>query len=241
MSLNAQTLKVMSYNIHIGQDASNMDQLKHMAEFIKSSDVDIVGLQEVDSVCNRSGRIDQMKFLAEHTGMFYAYARHFAFDGGSYGIGILSRFPLTDVKDHRIILTSDGKTEAATRALLTASISRAGRKITFATVHMDYRDSKSRVAQSEELVRLFRTVNGPAILTGDFNASPGTKEILNLQTVLTDTGDNSHLTFPAVNPKSKIDFVMVSKEHLARVKKVEVFPVAFSDHLPVLSTIKVKH
>jgi endonuclease/exonuclease/phosphatase family metal-dependent hydrolase len=64
LSSYAQTLKVMSYNIHIGQDVSNKDQLQQMAKFIKSSGADMVGLQEVDSVCNRSGRIDQMKFPA---------------------------------------------------------------------------------------------------------------------------------------------------------------------------------
>ncbi len=240
LGLKAQTLKVMSYNIHIGQDASNKDQLKNIADFIRSSGADIVGLQEVDSVCNRSQKVDQMKFLAEQTGMYYAYARHFAFDGGSYGIGILSRYPLSEIKDHRIILTSDGKSDAATRALLTAAISPAGKKITFATVHMDYRDSKSRVAQSEELVELVGGMKGPVILTGDFNAVPGTKEILNLQTVLTDTGTGADLTFPAVKPANKIDFIMVSKAHLAKVKRVEVFPVVFSDHLPVMSTVKIK-
>lgn len=241
MGLKAQTLKIMSYNIHVGQDGANKDQLKNIAEFIKSSRADIIGLQEVDSVCNRSNKVDQMKFLAEYTGMHYAYARHFAYDGGSYGIGILSRYPLSDIKDHRVILTSDGKSDAATRALLTAAISPAGKKITFATVHMDYRDSRSRVAQSEEMVSLFKGMKYPVILTGDFNAIPGTKEILNLETIFTDTGVNSDFTYPVVNASKKIDFVMVSKAHLSKVKKAEVSPVAFSDHLPIISTVKIKY
>ncbi len=240
MGLNAQTLKVMSYNIHIGQDASNKDQLQNIADLIKSSKADIVGLQEVDSMCNRSGKIDQMKFLAEKTGMYYTYARHFAFDGGAYGIGILSRYPLSDIKDHRIILTSDGKSDAATRALLTASIFLGSKKTTFATVHMDYRDSNSRVAQSEELVKLLGTMDMPVILTGDFNANPGTKEVLTLETILTDTGIDSDLSYPAVKPVKKIDFVMVSKTNLSKVKKVEVFSEAFSDHLAVMSTLRIK-
>ena len=66
-ALKAQTLRVMSYNIHIGENAANEDQLKNIADFIKSSKADIVGLQEVDSVCKRSGKVDQMKFLAENT------------------------------------------------------------------------------------------------------------------------------------------------------------------------------
>ncbi|MEJ7780506.1 MAG: endonuclease/exonuclease/phosphatase family protein [Daejeonella sp.] len=236
----AQTLKVMSYNIHVGQNAANKDQLKNIADFIKSSKADIVGLQEVDSVCNRSGKVDQMRFLADATGMYFAYARHFAFDGGSYGIGILSKYPLTDVKDHRIILTSDGKSDAATRALLTANIFLRNKEIMFATVHMDYRDSNSRFAQSQALVKLLGNMNLPVILTGDFNAEPGTKEILNLQTILTDTGIDSDFSYPAVKPIKKIDFVMVSKRNLVKVKKTEVAPSLYSDHLPVTSAFRIK-
>jgi endonuclease/exonuclease/phosphatase family metal-dependent hydrolase len=239
-TVTAQKLKVMSYNIHVGQDAANKDQLKNMARFIKSTNADIVGIQEVDSVCNRSGKIDQMKFLAENTGMHYAYARHFAFDGGSYGIGILSKFPLTNVKDHRIILTSEGTSDATTRALLTANIFFGGREIMFATIHMDYRDSNSRFAQSGELVRLFGNVKLPVVLTGDLNAEPGTKEIQSLQTIFTDTGKDTDLSYSAVKPIKKIDYVMVSQAHLGKIKKVEVSPVLFSDHLPVMTTFKIK-
>ncbi len=80
----------------------------------------------------------------------------------------------------------------------------------------------------------------PVILTGDFNAEPGTKEILNLQTILTDTGKDTDLSFPAVKPVKKIDYVMVSKASQAKVTKLEVYPVLFSDHLPVMSTLKIK-
>ncbi|MHB1177283.1 MAG: endonuclease/exonuclease/phosphatase family protein [Daejeonella sp.] len=239
-SLNAQNLKVMSYNIHIGQDVSGADQLKNIADFIKSSKADLVGVQEVDSVCNRSGKIDQMKFLAENTGMYYAYARHFAFDGGSYGIGILSRYPLNDIKDHRVILTSDGKSDAATRALLSVSLSRGNKKLTFATIHMDYRESNSRFEQSKEMVKLFANMKQPVILTGDFNANPDTRELLNLETIFTDTGNGAALSYPAVKPVKKIDYVMISKDHLAKVTKHKVFPVLYSDHLPVMSSLKIR-
>lgn len=236
----AQALKVMSYNIHIGQDAANKDQLLQMADFIKSSKADLVGLQEVDSVCNRSGKIDQMKFLAERTGMYYAYASHFPYDGGSYGIGILSRYPISDIKDHRIILTSNGKSDAATRALLTVSVLSGKKKLIFATVHMDYRDSNSRFAQSEDLIKLFFERTEPIILTGDFNAYPEAKEVLNLKNIFTDTGSDDAITFPAVKPTKKIDYIMVSKFNLARVIKQEVYPVVYSDHLPVMSTLQIK-
>lgn len=238
--VNGQTLKVMSYNIHIGQDSDNVDQLEGLAKFIKSSKADLIGLQEIDSVCNRSGKVDQIKFLAEKTGMYYAYARHFAFDGGSYGIGILSRYPLSNIKDHRVILTSSGTEDAATRALLTADVFLRGKQVTFATVHMDYRDSNSRYAQSDEIAKVFGEMEQPVILTGDFNAYPGTKEVMKLQTIFTDTTSDSAITFPAINPLNKIDYIMVSKNTLDKVIKQEVYPVLYSDHLPVMSVFKIR-
>jgi len=233
---NSQTLKVMSYNIHVGQNSKNEDKLKEIAEFIKASKADIIGLQEVDSVCNRSGKIDQMKFLAEQTGMYYAYARHFAFDGGSYGLGILSRYPLHTIKNNRISVTIAGKPE--TRALLSASFFPRKKEISFATVHMDYRDQRSRLKQSEEIVKMFSGNRNPVILTGDFNAKPGTKELLALEVFFTDVSYLSGPTYPAVKPLNRIDFIMLSKAHLNKVKKQETLAVEYSDHLPVVSSFK---
>ena len=236
--LEAQTLKVMSYNIHIGQNAAGENQLKNIADFIKRSKADLVGIQEVDSVCNRSGNIDQMKFLAEQTGMHYAYVRHFAFDGGSYGLGILSRYPLSDIKNNRISLTSEGKKD--TRALVSATVFSGKKQLTFATVHLDYRDANSRVIQSTELVKLFGGGILPVILTGDFNAIPGTKEIINLENIFKDITPQSALTYPAVKPLKKIDYIMVDKRHLAKIVKQVVLSVEYSDHLPVMSVVKIQ-
>ena len=237
-SVLAQKMSVMSYNIHIGQNSANHDQLMEIAQYIKDSKVDIIGLQEVDSVCNRSGKVDQMKFLAEQTGMYYTYARHFAFDGGSYGLGILSRYPLMDIKDLRISLSSTGKPE--TRSFLTVDFIKGKTKFTFATVHMDYRDSKSRQVQAKEIVKIFSESQNPIILTGDFNAKPGTEEIETLESIFTDVTELSGPTFPATKPKSKIDFILVSIGRIAAIKKQDTDNVVFSDHLPVLSVFKVR-
>src|SRR5690606_30989903 len=115
----AQSLKVMSYNIHIGQNSSNEDRLQEIGEFIHKSGADLVALQEVDSMCVRSGRLDQMQRLAQITGMYYTFVRHFAFDGGAYGQGILSRYPIDTVQNLRIPILSDGN---ETRAALSAAI-----------------------------------------------------------------------------------------------------------------------
>lgn len=236
--LKAQTISVMSYNIHIGQNSADQDKLTEIARYIKASKAEIIGLQEVDSVCNRSGKTDQMKFLAEQTGMYYTYARHFAFDGGSYGLGILSRYPLLDVQDLRVSLSSTGKPD--TRSLLKADFKKGKTRYTFATVHMDYRDSGSRQVQSEEIVKKFSGYENPVILTGDFNARPGTKEIIILEGAFADVSKLSGPTYPAVKPLNKIDYIMVTKGKEGKIIMQKSDPVDFSDHIPVLSVFKVQ-
>ena len=113
-------LNIMTYNIHHGNDDKEVNQLRAIADLILKSGADIVGLQEVDSVCIRSGRVDQAKALAELTGMHYAYVRHFAFEGGSYGLALLSKYSISKLTNHRLLIASTIPNE--TRALLTAEV-----------------------------------------------------------------------------------------------------------------------
>ena len=60
----------MSYNIRIGIGMDQQTNLKRIAEVINKIQPDYVGLQEVDSVCERSGWINQYAELARLTGMY---------------------------------------------------------------------------------------------------------------------------------------------------------------------------
>ena len=59
-----QSLRIMSYNIRIGIGMDQQTNLKRIAEVINKIQPDYVGLQEVDSVCERSGWINQYAELA---------------------------------------------------------------------------------------------------------------------------------------------------------------------------------
>ena len=65
-----QSLRIMSYNIRIGIGMDQQTNLKRIAEVINKVQPDYVGLQEVDSVCERSGWINQYAELARLTGMY---------------------------------------------------------------------------------------------------------------------------------------------------------------------------
>ena len=93
-------LSVMSYNIHVGIGMDKKLDLARIAEVIKRERVDIVGLQEVDRGVERTGRVDEIRELARLTGMDYAFAHNLDYQGGQYGVAVLSRFPSLAI-DHR--------------------------------------------------------------------------------------------------------------------------------------------
>lgn len=239
--LLAQKIQVMSYNIHHGANKQEVNTLAEIGQFIKDSGAELVGLQEVDSMCNRSGKVDQMEKLGEITGMHYAFVRHFAYEGGAYGLGILSKYPISDVRNDRITSLSKGE-EKKSLALLSAKVMLPGKKaIVFSTVHFAL-DQPTRITQSLETIEYLKR-GLPAILTGDLNVEPGQKELLQLEAHYTNIGLDKvdMLTFPDEKATKRIDYILVTKESLNKVIKSWVrTDIHHSDHLPLMAEIVLK-
>lgn len=207
-----------------------------MADVITASGADIVGLQEVDSVCFRSGQIDQAKQLAGLTGMNYAYVRHFAFEGGSYGQALLSKYPISNVVNHRLSIASDPPGE--TRAFLVAEVSVSSTANWLVGVaHLDYRNEDSRINQAMQIKEIFKASDAPGILVGDMNANPDSRVIADLREDFIDTQPDDFFTFPAIYPKKKIDYIFVDSPSM-KIIKTEVIPVEYSDHRPVYTVLE---
>ena len=90
----------MSYNIRIGIGMDQQTNLKRIAEVINKIQPDYVGLQEVDSVCERSGWINQYAELARLTGMYPIFAPATERSKGLYGIAATNTYPCRERKSH---------------------------------------------------------------------------------------------------------------------------------------------
>jgi endonuclease/exonuclease/phosphatase family metal-dependent hydrolase len=229
---------MLTYNIHHGCDANEKLKLQGIARVIKTSQADIVGLEEVDSVCKRSAHTDQAKFLARLTGMHYAYVRHFAFEDGSYGLALLSRFPIKCIANRRIpVLT---KENGDTRALLWAKLQLSpDRELIVMVAHLDYRSDISRMHQAELIVNMLKDQDSPVILMGDLNAQPDSKTISILKKGFIITGSAYNLTFPSDKPVKKIDYILADKNHNIKTISESVYQVLYSDHRPLSAAIKL--
>ena len=236
----SQRLKVMSYNIHHGADRHEKNSLDSIGYFIKSQKPDIVGLQEVDSLCDRSGKADQMKRLGEITGMHYAFIRHFPYQGGAYGLGILSRHPILKTESKELRLLKAGPNGKSV-SMLFATVKLSGKKeILFVTAHYSASDKATRQSQVSETLQYLSRNHLPVIFTGDLNTTPDTDEIRLLEQDLQSVDTSLTPTFPDTLPAKKIDYIMVSRTALRRVKNVSAPMVHYSDHLPLIALIDMK-
>ena len=158
-------LKIGSYNIANGRDVDH--NLTVIGQDIKDQGLDIVGVQEVDQFTNRSGNQDTMKILSESSGLeYYTFFRAILHDGGEYGLGILSRYPILTTS--RKLLDSAGHEQ---RIFCKAVIDIEGEEINFFVTHLSYEDDALNAAQTATVIKELRKVEGNFILTGDFNTS----------------------------------------------------------------------
>lgn len=233
-----KSIKVMSFNIHHGANTENLATLDKMAELIKLSGADIVGLQEVDSVCKRSGNVDQAKYLGEKSGLYYTFVKHFSYDGGSYGQALLSRFPISSTHNERLRVYSS--TTNSEVALLVSSISLPKKgNLNVAVAHLDYRNEASRIKQVDTLSKILKAYKGKLILLGDMNATPESETMLRLTKEFELTQHPQQFTFPAKNPLNKIDYILVQKGKGIKSKEAVVLEDQSSDHRAIMSVLKL--
>src|SRR5438105_13541085 len=98
---STHTIRVMTYNIHVGVGMDKKLDLARIAGVINAQHPDLVGLQEVDRGVERTQRIDEIAEIARMTKMDYAFAFNLRYQGGQYGVAILSRLPIM-ATDHRL-------------------------------------------------------------------------------------------------------------------------------------------
>ena len=89
-----EQLTVLAYNIRHGEGMDNKIDLQRIADVISKVNPDLVALQEVDKFCKRSGQRDLARELGEMLGMQHRFGKFMDYQGGEYGMAVLSRFPI---------------------------------------------------------------------------------------------------------------------------------------------------
>ena len=156
-------LRVASYNIRLGGMWYGYD-MEALAEEIRNSGADIIGLQEVDNNTDRNRYQETMKLLGEELGYYYYFNQVSELEGGGYGDGILSRYPITDVKEIPLQMVSQYATYGE---LTVAAIDVDGTEVLFGNTHFFEIDAEvSKVFQ--QIYDVMKD-HDPFVVVGDFN------------------------------------------------------------------------
>lgn len=232
-------VRVLTYNIHHGEGTDGRLDLARIAAVIQRLTPDLVALQEVDQATTRSRGIDQAAELGKLTGLHAAFGKAMDYAGGRYGQAILSRYPLTEVHVHELPFTEGSEPRCALAAGV--RIGADGPEIVFAATHLEHARASLRLCQAQKLQAALAAQDArPTILAGDFNDVPGSPAIQVLQARWTDaTAGQPDPTWPAGQPRVKIDYVFFRPEDSWRVVEQQVVnePVA-SDHRPLLVVLE---
>jgi len=239
-SASSQTLRVMTYNIHVGIGMDKKLDLKRIAAVIKAEDPDLVGLQEVDRGVQRTQRIDEIVELAKLTRMDYAFAFNLEYQGGQYGVAILSRLPIK-ATEHRIF---KNLREAERRGFILAEVSFHGRRLNFVTTHLDYQHDDGRLFETQQLLEALKDVKNPLIVVGDFNDIPGGHSYKLMRDDFDDAwmlggGTETGFSYPADKPTKRIDYVFTRRNDRMRTKRAWVVNTLASDHIPVVADLDI--
>jgi len=237
-STTAGSLRVLSYNIHHGEGTDGKLDLDRIASVIRSANPDLVAVQEVDQLADRTGRVDQAAVLGERTGMYAVFGKAMDFSGGAYGQAVLSRWPVEAIE----VFPLPGESGREPRIALRVRVRPPGLEapVWFVSTHFDHERDDLRVASAQALAGRLRTLRESVILAGDFNAGPESRP---LQILFQDFADAAasrpEPTIPSDTPKHRIDFVLYAPTNGWRVLDTEVLPEAVaSDHRPVIAELE---
>jgi endonuclease/exonuclease/phosphatase family metal-dependent hydrolase len=232
----AATFRVMTYNIHHGAGLDGRLDLDRIAAVIRRERADIVALQEVDKGVRRTTGRDLTTELAALTGMTGVFSNNFHFQDGEYGNAVLTRFPvLSATNSHYQMLRPNEQ-----RGILQLTLAVHGRNVVFMNTHIDSRaDDAERWLNLGEIQALARAQdNLPVVVAGDFNDTPGSRVYRRMQQSFKDAwktaGAGDGWTFPAAQPRKRIDYVWFSLPETLTVTSAYVTPSEASDHLPLV-------
>lgn len=240
----AQEIKIISYNIYHGEypDQASKPNLADIANLFIQLQPEVIALQEVDSMTERSARIysepiDLIKKLSWETGYRGYFGKAMEFGGGGYGEGLLVK---KGSQYRTIALPTPAGGEPRAAAFVKAEL-KTLEEFYFGGTHLCHEFTDNRIAQVDSLFAYAETLSKPVILAGDFNFGPDSPEYNRIPSHWKEAGavaGNTQKTYDSENG-ARIDFIWYDSRKFDLVE-YKVIEVPFSDHFPVWAVLRMK-
>jgi endonuclease/exonuclease/phosphatase family metal-dependent hydrolase len=224
------TLRVASYNIHLGIGSDGRFEPERIAAVLREIDADVVALQEVQL---GPTPFDMLAFLRDATGCEAVagptlHGRH-----GQYGNAVLTRRPVLGVR--QLDLSIAGREPRG--ALDLKLLGRTG-EVRFVATHLGLRPAERRAQIRRLLAECGKPRDGVTVLLGDLNEwFLWGRPLRWLHRVFAATP--APATFPARRPLFALDRIWVHPRSLLRYLAVHATPLSrvASDHLPITAIV----
>lgn len=230
---------VLTFNILHGATTKGDFDFDKIAEVIKQVDPDLVALQEVDFKTKRARNYDLATELGLRTKMAPLFGKAMDFDGGGYGEGILSKYPI--IASRNVPLPHSPGNEPRAALEITVELP-SGDTIQFIGTHLEHQfASPDRLYQAQKINNVFLENSFPTILAGDLNDIPKSEPISLLKKYWEDVSvESGEPTYPSENPVKKIDYILYRPAGSWKVTETKIICDSIaSDHCAVFSVLKL--
>jgi endonuclease/exonuclease/phosphatase family metal-dependent hydrolase len=234
-------LRVLSYNIHHAEGVDRKLDVERIASTILSVMPDIVALQEVDQNVKRTESVDQPAELARLTEMNVVFGANIELQGGHYGNAVLSRFPITQHKNHLLPNIDDSEQRGVIEAEI--RLPKSNQSLRLLATHLDYRtDERERLASAKFINELIAGYPEHShLLAGDLNATPESETLELFGTNWSRANQEPMATVPVNQPAEQIDFILYRPANRWKVVEVTVLDEAVaSDHRAIFAILELQ-
>ena len=226
-------VSVLSYNIHECVGADRRRDPARIAQVIKESGAQIVGLQEVHSDSSGAEQLHQMNYLAALTGLQAVAGPAVERRNGHYGNVLLTSCKVLAV--HKLNLTYLAREP---RGAIDADIEIGGETVRVIVTHLGLLPAERRFQVRKILTALAEQRTRVVMLLSDFNEWLPTGR--SLRWIHTQLGKTALVrTFPSRFPIFALDRIWVSPAAALDELRCIRTPLSrlASDHLPLKATI----
>lgn len=236
-----ENLKIVTFNIKFSKNLSAVITELTKNEQLKNAD--IILLQEVVGIPG-DAHAHAAEAIAESLKMNYAYAPAFIHEYNEldFGVAILSKYPLSNIK--KLILPHLDFVKKTQRIAIAATININGKDLRLYSAHLEaIQFSSHRVDQMDAIITdSFNVKSQHILIAGDLNSAPFWQRLKLIRHVkkngFNDATKGIGITFKKGPIRFKLDHIFTKGLNLVKSGK-EPFTKA-SDHRPVWITAKLR-